>query len=421
MLETRRSIEPEIARAWFANTTLASSADEFLRYLSVHGYAAPTINIYFSGVAHFVHWLGRRRFGIADINEGLLGRFLSEHLPHCRCAQRCRRSRADVRAALRCFLAMLRASGQGSPRMSSNIVASITEALGEFDQHLAEVRGLSSNTRAVRLRHIRAFLADRFGRRPIALGALKPLDVVRFCSHYTAGWAPASIRALGTALRSYFQFRASYGEQAMALIGAIPRVAHWRLAGLPQMLSAKEIKQLLRAFDRDTPTGKRDYAITRCLIDLGLRRAEVAHLCLEDVDWQAGTLQIHAKGRRLDVLPLPTHTGLAIAEYLQHGRPQTTRRELFVRHRPPLNGSAGLDIVRNAVRYAAKRCGLEHRIRGTHILRHTLAGRLVQGGAQFKEIADLLRHRSLDTTTIYAKVDLKALARVALPWPGRSV
>jgi site-specific recombinase XerD len=114
-------------------------------------------------------------------------------------------------------------------------------------------------------------------------------------------------------------------------------------------------------------------------------------------------------------------TGRAIAEYLQHGRPQTTRRELFVRHRPPLNGSAGLDIVRNAVRYAAKRCGLEHRIRGTHILRHTIAGRLVQGGARFKEIADLLRHRSLDTTTIYAKVDLKALARVALPWPGRRV
>jgi site-specific recombinase XerD len=90
-----------------------------------------------------------------------------------------------------------------------------------------------------------------------------------------------------------------------------------------------------------------------------------------------------------------------------------------VRHRPPLNAPADPDIVRNAIRYAAKRCGLEHRIRGTHILRHTLAGRLVQGGARFKEIADLLRHRQLDTTTIYAKVDLKMLAQVALPWPGR--
>lgn len=119
------------------------------------------------------------------------------------------------------------------------------------------------------------------------------------------------------------------------------------------------------------------------------------------------------------MLPLPDATGRAIAEYLLDGRPNTTRRELFVRHRPPLNAPADPDIVRNAIRYAAKRCGLEHCIRGTHILRHTLAGRLVHGGARFKEIADLLRHRSLDTTTIYAKVDLEALAQVALPWPGR--
>ncbi len=104
---------------------------------------------------------------------------------------------------------------------------------------------------------------------------------------------------------------------------------------------------------------------------------------------------------------------------MQEGRPSTTRRELFVRHRPPINAPADPDIVRNAVRYVAKRCGLEQRINGTHILRHTLAARLVQGGARFKEIADLLRHRNLDTTTIYAKVALPELARVALPWPGR--
>ncbi|HYW76143.1 MAG TPA: tyrosine-type recombinase/integrase [Gammaproteobacteria bacterium] len=104
---------------------------------------------------------------------------------------------------------------------------------------------------------------------------------------------------------------------------------------------------------------------------------------------------------------------------MQAGRPPTTRRELFVRHRPPINAPAGPDIVRNAVRYAAKRSGLEDRIRGTHVLRHTLAGRLVQSGAPFKEIADLLRHRSLDTTTIYTKVDLPALGHVALSWPGK--
>lgn len=144
----------------------------------------------------------------------------------------------------------------------------------------------------------------------------------------------------------------------------------------------------------------------------------MAHLQLDDVDWRTGTLHIHGKGRRVDVLPLPGLTGQAIADYLRHGRPSTTRRELFVRHRPPANTAADLDIVRNAIRYAAQRCGLQARIRGTHILRRTAACRMVQAGTPFKEIADLLRHRSLDTTTIYAKVDLPALRRVALPWPG---
>ncbi|KWR84610.1 hypothetical protein RM96_27830 [Cupriavidus sp. IDO] len=144
----------------------------------------------------------------------------------------------------------------------------------------------------------------------------------------------------------------------------------------------------------------------------------MAHLQLNDVDWRAGTLSIHGKGKRVDILPLPRSTGQAIADYLRHDRPTTTRRELFVRHRPPVNAAAGLDIVRNAG-YAAKRCDLQQRIRGTHIFRRTAACRMVQGGAPFKEIADLLRHRHLDTTTIYAKVDLPSLRRVAFPWPGR--
>lgn len=121
----------------------------------------------------------------------------------------------------------------------------------------------------------------------------------------------------------------------------------------------------------------------------------------------------------MDVLPLPEVTGRAITEYLQDGRPKTSRRELFVRHRPPINTPITACIVRKAVIYAAERCGLADRVRGPHILRHTLAGQLVQRGARFKEIADLLRHRSLDTTTIYAKVDFHALEQVALPWPGR--
>jgi integrase len=263
------------------------------------------------------------------------------------------------------------------------------------------------------------FLVDQFGAAAIRLSDLHPRDIARFVERYTVGLAPVTIKAAGITLRRYFCFKRIFGAQVTALIAAIPRVALWRMAGIPQTLSADDVRRLLRAFDRHTATGKRDYAITRCLLDLGLRRTEVASLLLEDVHWRQGTLRIHAKSKRVDVMPLPQATGLAIVDYLRHGRPPTKCRQLFVRHHAPTDTPPDVDIVRNAVRYAARRCGLQQRIRGTHVLRHTLAGRLVQQGVRFKEIADVLRHRSLDTTTIYAKVDLHGLARVAMPWPGR--
>ncbi|MDY6798352.1 MAG: site-specific integrase [Pseudomonadota bacterium] len=408
-----------LAHQWFADSPLSNNADAYVRFLVERGYAGGTIQGYFSSVAHFAHWCRTQQVGLGDIDAALVNRFMDEHLPVCRCAIRCRRAPREMHAALGHLLAMLCAKGCCIQADSAPVSKPIATELEGFDRHLTEVRGLAPTTRSVRLRHLRDFLIHCFGSGPVHLKLLGPSDVIHFIAHYTADWAPASILAATTSLRCYFAFRASQGEQTSALIAALPRVAQWRLAGLPQVLSNAEIDQLLGAFDRCQATGKRDYAIARCLLDLGLRRTEVARLCLDDVDWRAGTLIIRSKGKRIDVLPLPDATGRAIAEYLLDGRPNTTRRELFVRHRPPLNAPADPDIVRNAIRYAAKRCGLEHCIRGTHILRHTLAGRLVHGGARFKEIADLLRHRSLDTTTIYAKVDLEALAQVALPWPGR--
>ena len=415
---TRSSAHAQQISDWFADTALSPSANTYLQYLTERGYAAGTINGYFNSVAHFAHWIGEQQTSLNDIDEGLISRFLDEHLPDCRCALRCQRVPYMVRAALKQLLLMLRENGQcAHQRLTGS--DSIAAELTDFDCFLADVRGLSPLTRSLRGRHVRHFLIDRFGDGRMQFGSLEPVDVTRFMAQYTANWVPASIRVVCTSLRSYFTFKASREERTAALIAVLPQVAQWRLAGLPKQLSSEEVKQLLGAFDRRSATGRRDYAITRCLLDLGLRRTEVARLQLDDVDWCAGTLNIHTKGKRIDVLPLPKATGRAIAQYLQDGRPQTTRRELFVRHRPPINAPADPDIVRNAVRYAAIRCGLEHRIRGTHILRHTLAAQLVQRGTPFKEISDLLRHRNLDTTTIYAKVDFPALEQVALPWPGR--
>lgn len=418
MVESTHSLHA-LAHQWFVDSPLSTNADTYVQYLVERGYASGTVQGYYSSVAHFAHWCRSQQIGLGDIDEVLVNRFLDEHLPVCRCAIRCRRTPHEMNAALGHLLAMLCAKGHCIQADKALVHPPVAEELERFDRYLIEVRGLALTTRTVRLRHLRDFLVHCFGSGPVHLAMVGPSDVIRFITYYTADWAPASIPAATTSLRCYFAFRASQSEQTSALAAALPCVAQWRLAGLPPVLSNADIERLLGAFDRRKATGKRDYAIARCLLDLGLRRTEVACLCLEDVDWLTGTLNIRSKGKRIDVLPLPDATGRAIAEYLINGRPNTTRRELFVRHRPPLNTKAGPDIVRSAIRYAAKRCGLDHSVRGTHILRYTLAGRLVQGGARFKEIADLLRHRSLDTTTIYAKVDLEALSQVALPWPGR--
>ena len=414
-----KPIQPP-AKEPFAFTILESCTDRYAHYLSERHYATTTIKAYVNCVVHFTLWVQVKahRVKLTHLNEALITRFLVQHLPNCQCTLRCWHTLTMNRAALKHLMAMLRLN-KLCPAKQTPESDVITMELKAFDHYLACVRGLSSSTRSARWRYVRDFLFDCFGTGSIVLATIKPADVMHFMTRYTARLTPASICAVNVSLRSYFAFRATKGEPTAALSAALPQVAQWRLAGLPQQLSEAEIQQLLGAYNRRTATGKRDYAMTRCLLDLGLRQSEVARLHLCDIDWQSGILTIRGKGKRLDRLPLPQATGHAIVQYLQGGRPQTTRGEVFVRHRPPTDGPAGPGVVSNAVRYAAKRCGLQDRIHGTHILRHTLAARLVQRGARFKEIADVLRHRSLDTTTIYAKVDLQALSAVALPWPGR--
>jgi integrase len=157
--------------------------------------------------------------------------------------------------------------------------------------------------------------------------------------------------------------------------------------------------------------------MVRCLVDLGLREREVVSLELDDIDWEAGTLRIRkGKSLRVDVLPLPHTTGSAIAAYLRSERPTTVNRRVFVRHMAPTDEPIRPDVVRNTVRLAYRRCGLPYT--RVHILRHTLASRLLETGGTLKEVADMLRHRDLDTSMIYAKVDIGRLAAVAMPWPG---
>jgi site-specific recombinase XerD len=197
-------------------------------------------------------------------------------------------------------------------------------------------------------------------------------------------------------------------------------MAQWRLASVPRVLDDAQVDALLASFDRSTPVGLRGYATTICLARLGLRACEVAALTLDDIDWRAGTITVPAtKTRRAGVLPLPASVARAILAYMRRGRPAVQTRQIFLRHATPA-GAAGPGVVRAAVRGAGARIGLAPALAGPNVLRHTVATRLLRSGATMKDVADVLRHRSIDTASIYAKVDIDTLRKVAAPWPRRA-
>jgi integrase/recombinase XerC len=294
----------------------------------------------------------------------------------------------------------------------------VDEELRCFDEHMDRVRGLAPKTRVQVLRVVGRLLHQRFGGGRVDTALIKPAYLRRFCAQQaTLHRTPGGAGSVVTALHGYLRYRASLGDLVQGLIGAVSAPANWRLSTLPKALTAQEVEQLRASLGQPGPSMRRADAIVHCALDLGLRSGEIARLQLDDIDWRSGTITLrHTKGLHEDVLPLPAITGEAIATYLMNERPQTTNRAIFVRHIAPRDEPVGPDLVRKTIRQAYARAGLPYT--QSHLLRHTIASRLLAEGASLKEVADVLRHRALSTAQVYAKLDSRKLVEVALPWPG---
>jgi integrase len=408
------NLQPQ-ARAWLMHSVLQPHASRYAAHLERGRYAPNTRRVYLCCVAHFALWLTQNEVAIDGIDESVVTCFVSGHLPHCDCPYPVRRGVHDIEAALRRLLQVLRGDGILPPR--SVPAGHIVAELSRFDTFMRDARGLAAATRAQRCRILGEFLAEIFDAGPIVISSINPATIRRFVLAEKEGRSAGTIRVMGGAIGCYLRFRAMAGDHIDGLRAAIPRAAHWRLASLPDILSDAEIVELHSSFGAPFRSWRRAQAMVRCLTDLGLRCADTAGLRLEDIDWVAGTLRVAGtKTHRVDILPLPATTGAAIAAYLRDERPPTLDRALFVRHVAPFDTPVGKDVVRRAVLAAYRRCGWT-RTR-VHILRHSVASRLLRASTPMKEIADILRHRSLDTSAIYTKVDLTRLVAVALPWPG---
>jgi integrase/recombinase XerD len=289
------------------------------------------------------------------------------------------------------------------------------EILNDYQHHLCEVVGVSPKTCQDHVREIsRFFEAVVVGKKvPLAnLGGVELTDYLRLRS---ANCRPASLRQVAGSLRQFLRFTEAQGWTSPCLSLAVPKIA-CRAHDLPAYLSQEELDRLLASWDASTAAGQRDFAIAICLARLGMRAGEVGALLLDDIDWRCGIVRLRqTKNGSPAELPLLAEVGEAIVRYLQKGRPPCNHRHVFVHHEPPvpMNGNAISRVIRRALEH----CGVRVARGGAHLLRHTLASQLVQNGASLKEVADVLRHRHLNSAAIYAHIDLPQLRPLALPWP----
>jgi site-specific recombinase XerD len=413
-MSTDNYVTSLVRRDWLVDGPLNDIVPAYIETLRAQRYNERTISCYLGALAHFSHWLMVDQVAYSSIDASLIERFLRSHLPACTCPAPCYGTVGSAGAALRHLLRR-----PEFERTATAIEDPMAIELAQFGEYLSNICGLAPVTRITRVKHVGALLTWVFGTQVPMLSQLSVGQIDEYIAGLSLHLRPVSLRGICNSLRSYFRYRALQGDSTDALSAALPRFVDWRRSTLPKTLSDTELNSFLSAFDCADPVGLRDYAIARCLVDLGLRGHEVTYLTLESLDWRNSTLTIRdTKSKRVQQLPLPVSTGEAIATYLHHGRPQTIHRELFVRHRAPFDKPLSVPAIRNAMNRAFIRCGLRDRFCNTHVLRRTTATRLQRSGASIKEIADLLRHQSLDTASNYARVDLDGLRAVALPWPG---
>jgi len=384
---------------------LGAHVEGFWEDLLRQGYSPLSAGGLLRLTAHLGRWLEAERLALVDVSEDVVATFLRHR-------RQCGYTQHFTRRALDPLLGYLRGVGIVPTPLPAVDDSPVGRLVREYATYLRRERGLAASTIRARADFARRFVLHERPR--LDWARLTAAEVTGFVLRRSQQLSIPSCKHAVTRLRSLLRFLHVQGATTHDLASCVPAVAGWRLSGLPKALEASQTDALLQSFDR-SPVGLRDAAIVRLLLRLGLRAAEVAALDLDDVDWRSGELAVPGKGRHESRLPLPPDVGRALAAYLRRGRPHASTRSLFLRSHAPhtrIRPGAVSHLAQTALRRAGVAAG------GAHLLRHTAATQLLRRGASLPEIAHLLRHRHIDTTAIYAKVDVDSLGALARPWPG---
>jgi site-specific recombinase XerD len=390
---------------------IGSHVDSFAAHLVACGYASTTVRSQLRLLGDFDRWLTRRRCGIHALDDELVDTFVTG-------SKRRGRLHRGHAATLHQFLAHLRARGEVAASLPVVDESPLGQLQRQYEQYLTAERGLAPVTISKYVDVLRRFLTDRFGNGPLEFHALDVSTITTFVIRHAHTMSPRYAQGMVSALRSICQFLRQRGAIDRDLAAAVPRVSDWRLATVPKYLKPEEVERVLQMCNRQTAVGRRNHAILLLLARLGLRAGEIIALELDDIRWRAGEILVRSSKRLpQDQLPLLAEVGEALATYIRRDRPPHTTRRVFLCMKAPRRGFAHPSTVSTIVRRALTRAGLCPAVKGAHVLRHSLATRMLRQGASLPEIGVVLRHRTVQTTEIYAKVDIAGLRALAQPWP----
>jgi len=392
---------------------LDGRVDAFVTSLRASGYAKSTVNRYRQIATSFARWTKQNQLTVQRLDEIQVAVFLREQ-------QRRAPSRTGVkRSALQLLLAHLRAGGEIPPAMQCpSDSLPITQLQERYENYLRLERGLAETTIQHYVVFVRMFLEKCCAEPDSTPSALDQRCVGDFLLDRINAQPTGCMKSLASALRSFLRFLFFKGETAVDLSLSIPRVRVWRQAGVHPFLTVQEVEQVLRSCDLTTPIGRRDHAVLLLLARLGLRGGEVVALNLDNIRWRAGEILVRGKGRVLERLPLLKDVGEALALYIHEDRGPRAFRQVFLRALAPRVPLKSYATIASIARSALERAGLRPAQRGSHLFRYSLGTTMIRQGATMAEISQVLRHRSSDTTEIYAKVDFPSLRGVARSWPS---
>lgn len=416
MLESIFSRATILAR--FQLNPLNKYFSELVVLLRKEKYSKDTIQRYLKAVEAFGKWLIVENITLSSVNEDLVSLYINS-LERRKLKSSKREVLPQNAVGLKHFLLLLQQLGVINQKSQTSHTTATQQLLTAYDQYLEHTQGNAIGTRKQYLYFARLFLQFAFPDDDLQWSKLCPETITKFIYQQTRNRCGSGNKKPSSALRIFLRYLVNRGLLTTGFEGACPTMRTWTHASLPEYLSHEEVLCIVNASIGDSAINRRNHAIVLLLARLGLRAQEVTHLKLDDINWHDSFVVIRAdKTRRERLLPLPQDVGQVIINYLQLARPNTQCREIFLKHVAPYKPLQTSSSVSKIIKHLLNKTAIKRTSSGAHLLRHTVASQMVNQGASFKEVADILGHQSLQTTGIYAKLNLATLAQVALPWLG---